>query len=141
MYDRVVEALCASGSGWPKTVTVLASVVVLSGSTLAQEVVTRGDVLGDSPLVTLRHVMSDVDAYLDRTVTVEGSVGRVCQMKGCWMELKGRPTAPAFGSPSRTTASSCQPIRKGGPPDSRACSRPTYSRNRMPTISSKRASS
>ena len=65
--------------------------VVLSASALAQEVVTRGDVLGDSPLVSLQDVMSDVDAYvdayLDKKVTVEGSVNNVCQMKGCWMEL------------------------------------------------------
>ena len=69
--------------------TLLAVVVVLSGHTLAQdqEVITRGDVLGDSPIVSLHDVMSDVDAYLDTTVTVEGSVSRVCQMKGCWMEL------------------------------------------------------
>ena len=69
--------------------TLLAVVVVLSGHTLAQdqEVITRGDVLGDSPLVSLHDVMNDVDTYLDTTVTVEGSVNRVCQMKGCWMEL------------------------------------------------------
>ena len=67
--------------------TLLAVVVVLSGSTLAQEVVTRGDALGDSPLVSLHDVMGDVDSYLDTTVIVEGSVTRVCQMKGCWMEL------------------------------------------------------
>lgn len=67
--------------------TLLAVVVVLSGSTLAQEVITRGDALGDSPLVSLHDVMSDVDAYLDTTVIVEGAVTRVCQMKGCWMEL------------------------------------------------------
>ena len=42
--------------------TLLAIVVVLSGSTLAQEVITRGDALGDSPLVSLHDVMGDVDA-------------------------------------------------------------------------------
>ena len=75
----------------------LALVVVLPGSALAQhededtradeEVITRGSVLGDSLLVSLGDVMKDVDAYLDTPVTVEGSVTRVCQMKGCWMEL------------------------------------------------------
>jgi len=67
--------------------TLLAVVLVLSGNTLAQEVISRGDALGNSPLVSLHDVMSDVEAYLDTTVTVEGSVQRVCQMKGCWMEL------------------------------------------------------
>ena len=94
VYDGVVEVLYASGEVWRKTVTLLASIVILSGSALAQEVVTRGDVVGDSPLVTLRDVMSDVDAYLDKTVTVEGSVGRVCQMKGCWMELAAEADSP-----------------------------------------------
>ena len=68
-------------------VTVLALVVSLSGHAYAQDLVTRGATLGDSPVVSLQDVMNDVESYLDRTVTVEGSVNKVCQMKGCWMEL------------------------------------------------------
>ena len=52
--------------------------------------VALGDVVGDSTLVTLRDVFRDVDAYLDKTVIVEGTVGRVCQMKGCWMEIAAK---------------------------------------------------
>ena len=31
--------------------------------------------------------LESISSYADRTVTVEGTVNRVCQMKGCWMEL------------------------------------------------------
>ena len=51
------------------------------------EVVKRGAALGDSPVVELSEALRSISAYDDRTVTVEGTVNRVCQMKGCWMEL------------------------------------------------------
>ena len=50
-------------------------------------VVQRGATIGDSPVVDLADALQSVTAYADRTVTVEGTVNRVCQMKGCWMEL------------------------------------------------------
>ena len=50
-------------------------------------VVKRGAALGDSPVVELSEALRSISAYDDRTVTVEGRVNRVCQMKGCWMEL------------------------------------------------------
>ncbi len=51
------------------------------------DVITRGAALGQSPVVDLAEALAAVDAYADQTVIVEGSVNRVCQMKGCWMEL------------------------------------------------------
>lgn len=51
------------------------------------EVVKRGAAIGKSPLVELGRALREVSAFVDRTVTVEGRVSRVCQMKGCWMEL------------------------------------------------------
>ena len=53
----------------------------------AQELVKRGAAIGDSPVVDLAQALRSISSYADRTVTVEGKVNRVCQMKGCWMEL------------------------------------------------------
>ena len=50
-------------------------------------VVKRGAAIGDSPVVDLADALRSISSYADRTVTVEGTVNRVCQMKGCWMEL------------------------------------------------------
>jgi hypothetical protein len=33
-------------------------------------------------------ILADPEAYLDKTVLVEGEVLDVCSMMGCWMELK-----------------------------------------------------
>ena len=52
-----------------------------------QDAITRGDVLGDSPVVDLADALSTIHAYMDTSVILEGAVRRVCQVKGCWMEL------------------------------------------------------
>ena len=49
--------------------------------------VRRGAPIGASPVVDLSEALRSVSAWAGRTVTVEGRVDRVCQMKGCWMEL------------------------------------------------------
>lgn len=51
------------------------------------DVVRRGAPMGGSPAVDLAEALGSIAAFDDRTVTVEGTVNRVCQMKGCWMEL------------------------------------------------------
>ena len=51
------------------------------------DLVKRGAAIGGSPEVELAAALRSIAAYSDRTVTVEGRVNRVCQMKGCWMEL------------------------------------------------------
>ena len=33
-------------------------------------------------------ILADPEAYLDKTVLVEGEILNVCPMMGCWMELK-----------------------------------------------------
>ena len=60
--------------------------LLLSGTAWAQAI-TRGAPLGDSPVVNVSDVLRDVDAYVGATVTLEGSVEKVCHVKGCWMEL------------------------------------------------------
>ena len=53
----------------------------------AQQVVARGDAIGDSPLVDLAAALADPAAYAGEQVVLEGTVVKACQMKGCWMEL------------------------------------------------------
>ena len=53
----------------------------------AQDVIRRGAAIGSSPVVHLADALRDVDAYAKKTVIVEGTVVKACQMKGCWMEL------------------------------------------------------
>ena len=36
----------------------------------------------------ISHILADPEAYLDKTVLVEGEILDVCPMMGCWMELK-----------------------------------------------------
>ena len=53
----------------------------------AQDVIVRGATIGSSPVVDLSQALRAVDQYADQTVIVEGAITKVCQMKGCWMEL------------------------------------------------------
>lgn len=74
------------------TVTTLIALVSLvavewSPSVSAQEIITRGDTIGQSPIVELAQAIGEVDRYGDQTVILEGSVKKVCKFKGCWMEL------------------------------------------------------
>ena len=70
-------------------VCVLALVAVgLTQRAAAQdEVIMRTVSIGEMLLVSLSEALSDVDRFLDKSVIVEGTVGQVCQMKGCWMQL------------------------------------------------------
>ena len=54
---------------------------------IADDTVRRGAELGDSPTVDLKRVLAAPDVHLGRSVIVEGKVDKVCQMKGCWLEL------------------------------------------------------
>jgi len=61
---------------------------VSSSSVTAQgQVVTRGESLQGAPVVQLGTALQSVDEYMHRIVALEGKVAKVCQAKGCWMEL------------------------------------------------------
>ena len=67
---------------------VVAIVAVLGGtSAIADDVIRRGGVIGDSPSVDLEGALANPEAHVGRSVVVEGKVDKVCQRKGCWMEL------------------------------------------------------
>ena len=66
---------------------VLLSVLAVPTMVSGQTVITRGEAIGGSPVVDLDQALGSFDQYADQTVVVEGAVKKVCQMKGCWMEL------------------------------------------------------
>ena len=72
-----------------RSVFVLVALSVLAAPTMvsAQTVITRGEAIGGSPVVDLERALRSVDQYADQKVVLEGAVKKVCQMKGCWMEL------------------------------------------------------
>ena len=53
----------------------------------AQEVVTRGAAIGESPVVDLAAALGNPSDYAGEQVILEGTVVKACPMKGCWMEL------------------------------------------------------
>ncbi|MYK45279.1 MAG: DUF4920 domain-containing protein [Gammaproteobacteria bacterium] len=54
---------------------------------IADDTVRRGAELGNSPTVDLKRVLAAPEVHLGRAVIVEGKVDKVCQTKGCWLEL------------------------------------------------------
>ena len=71
----VVAALALIVLGWPLP------------AVAQDDVITRGEAIGSSPIVRLADAMKSVDEHSGSTVIVEGAVKQVCQMRGCWMEL------------------------------------------------------
>ena len=51
------------------------------------EIIKRGAAVGDSPSVKYTEVVKDPQQFADRQVILEGTVQRVCQKQGCWMEI------------------------------------------------------
>lgn len=69
---------------------VVATVALLAGvhsAVFADDVVRRGDAIGDSPAVDLKRALAAPEEYVGRSVIVEGKVDKVCPVKGCWLEL------------------------------------------------------
>ena len=53
----------------------------------AQDVIKRGADIGPSSIANLEEALQDLDRYTEQTVILEGTVNKVCAVKGCWMEL------------------------------------------------------
>ncbi len=61
---------------------------LLASAAAAQDgVVTRGASIGRSPVVDLADALRSIDTYARQTVILEGAVNKVCEVKGCWLEL------------------------------------------------------
>lgn len=64
-------------------------------------VVKRGEPIGDSQRVAFADVLKEPKKYADKSVVIEGSIERVCQMEGCWMQIV--PDAGAESGAVRVT--------------------------------------
>ena len=69
------------------TLALAVAVVAMAHPAPAQQVLTRGAALGDSPVVDLAAALGNPSAYAGEQVILEGTVVKACPMKGCWMEL------------------------------------------------------
>ena len=63
--------------------------------------VKRGEPIGDSPRVAFADVLKEPKKFAGKAVVIEGSVERVCQMEGCWMQIV--PDAGAESGAVRVT--------------------------------------
>src|SRR6201991_3906204 len=50
--------------------------------------VKRGEPIGDSPRVAFADVLKEPKKFAGKAVVIEGSVERVCQAEGCWMQIR-----------------------------------------------------
>lgn len=71
------------GAGWVLLGLIVGGLTVA----VADDVVRRGGEIGDSPAVDLKGALIDPEAHIGRSVIVVGKVDKVCQVKGCWLEL------------------------------------------------------
>lgn len=62
--------------------------ILLAFSVLAQAE-TYGSGVKVAEATPISKILADPDAYVGKTVRIEGKVLDVCPMKGCWMELAG----------------------------------------------------
>jgi hypothetical protein len=64
----------------------LTSLSSLAGAS-APEPVRRGEPIGTSPRVALSEVLAHPQDHSSNPIITEGVIQKVCQNKGCWMEL------------------------------------------------------
>ena len=67
--------------------TVLFAAIATTSVSHAQDVIKRGADIGPSSIVKLEEALQDLDRYTEQPVILEGTVNKVCAVKGCWMEL------------------------------------------------------
>lgn len=65
-------------------------------SQTSSDIVKRGAPLGNTAPVPVAQVIENPKAYEGKTLTVEGKIARVCQEKGCWMELTEKEGDPGL---------------------------------------------
>jgi hypothetical protein len=53
----------------------------------AAAAVKRGEPIGESPRVAFADVLKEPKKFAGKSVVIEGSVERVCQAEGCWMQI------------------------------------------------------
>lgn len=64
--------------------------LTLATSALQADTKTYGAGVKEPETTSVAKMMAEPDAYVGKTVRIEGQVVDVCPMKGCWMELEER---------------------------------------------------
>jgi starvation-inducible outer membrane lipoprotein len=62
--------------------------LTLATSALQAGTKTYGAGIKEAETTSVAKIMANPDAYVGKTVRIEGKVVDVCPMKGCWMELE-----------------------------------------------------
>lgn len=62
------------------------TLLILSVSALAEEL-TFGELINEQAKVKISTLLADPESYIDKDVTVFGTIVSVCRHRGCWMEL------------------------------------------------------
>ncbi len=70
-----------------RTILFLFALILLT-SALHAVTKTYGAGVKEAETTSLAKILANPDAYVGKTVRIEGKVADVCPMKGCWMELE-----------------------------------------------------
>ena len=62
--------------------------LILATPALQADTKTYGAGVKEAETTSVAKIMANPDAYVGKTVRIEGKVADVCPMKGCWMELE-----------------------------------------------------
>ncbi len=54
---------------------------------------------GNLPITSLDAIVADPSGYEGQVVRTRGEIARVCQARGCWMELRTNPESPGVRVP------------------------------------------
>jgi uncharacterized protein DUF4920 len=77
-----------------RTILVLLAFLALTPALRADQ--TLGSGVKEPETTSVSKILANPDAYVGRTVRIEGQVVNVCPMKGCWMELEERDGGARF---------------------------------------------
>lgn len=78
-----------------KTIALTLLLTLLLAPALRAEAKTFGAGVKLAEATPVSKILADPDAYVGKTVRIEGKVVDVCPMKGCWMELEENGGAEA----------------------------------------------
>jgi hypothetical protein len=70
-----------------KKILLLISSLLMVSSTISAEELTFGEAINESTQVKISTLLATPEDYLNKEITVEGTIVNVCSHRGCWMEL------------------------------------------------------
>ena len=70
------------------SIVVLLAVCIAAAASLAAQEKKYGDGVSLKNATTIENLLAQPDKYLGKTVRVDGVITGVCDMAGCWMEMR-----------------------------------------------------